>query len=132
MICELFEEATALLSMKNNGLTISTKVENELPLVLIDKIQIDQVLINFMKNAVEAMEHSSTRSITLAAEKTAGVVTIRVAGSGPGIPSDVAEKLFQSFYATQRSGMGLSICRTLITANGGQIWAEANPAGVPV
>jgi two-component system sensor kinase FixL len=100
-------------------------------MVLVDKIQIEQVLINLMKNAVEAMEHSSQRSIILAAEKSADVVTVRVIDSGPGIPKEVADKLFLSFHTTKRSGMGvgLSICQTLIVANGGQIWAEANPEG---
>jgi len=128
---ELLDEAIALLSMKSDGLTISTRIEDELPMVLVDKIQIEQVLINLMKNAVEAMEHSSQRSIILAAEKSADVVTVRVIDSGPGIPKDVADKLFLSFHTTKRSGMGvgLSICQTLITANGGQIWAEANPEG---
>jgi two-component system sensor kinase FixL len=130
-VSELFDEAISLLSMKSDGLTISTRIEDELPMVLVDKIQIEQVLINLMKNAVEAMEHSSHRSITLAAERASDVATIRVTDSGPGIPKDIADKLFQSFYTTKRSGMGvgLSICQTLITANGGQIWAEANPEG---
>jgi two-component system sensor kinase FixL len=130
-VSELFDEAISLLSMKSDGLTISTRIEDELPMVLVDKIQIEQVLINLMKNAVEAMEHSSQRSILLTADKATDVVTVRVTDSGPGIPKDVADKLFQSFYTTKRSGMGvgLSICQTLVTANGGQIWAEANPEG---
>jgi two-component system sensor kinase FixL len=128
---ELFDEAIALLSMKSDGLTISTRIEDELPMVLVDKIQIEQVLINLMKNAVEAMEHSRQRSIILAAETSADVVIVRVIDSGPGIPKDLADKLFQSFYTTKRSGMGvgLSICQTLIVANSGLIWAEANPEG---
>jgi two-component system sensor kinase FixL len=130
-VSELFDEAISLLSMKSDGLTISTRIEDELPMVLVDKIQIEQVLINLMKNSVEAMEHSSQRSILLTADKATDVVTVRVTDSGPGIPKDVADKLFQSFYTTKRSGMGvgLSICQTLVTANGGQIWAEANPEG---
>jgi two-component system sensor kinase FixL len=128
---ELFDEAIALLSMKSDGLTISTEVEGELPLVLVDKIQIEQVLINLMKNAIEAMEHSSHRSITLSAIKMDGVVTIAVSDTGPGIPKEVADKLFQPFRTTKGSGMGmgLSICQTLINANGGQIWAQASAEG---
>jgi two-component system, LuxR family, sensor kinase FixL len=128
---ELFDEAIALLSMKSDGLTISTNVDGELPLVLVDKIQIEQVLINLMKNAIEAMEHSSHRSITLSAIKMDGVVTISVSDTGPGIPKDVADKLFQPVRTTKGSGMGmgLSICQTLINANGGHIWAETNAEG---
>ena len=130
-VSELFDEAIALFSMKSDSLTFSRQVEDELPPVLVDKIQIEQVLINLMKNAVEAMEYSSHRSIALAAERVAGMVIIRVTDSGPGIPNDVADKLFQPFHTTKRSGMGmgLSICQTLINANGGQIWAQTSADG---
>ena len=130
-VSELFDEAIALFSMKSDGLTFSRQVEDELLPVLVDKIQIEQVLINLMKNAVEAMEHSSHRSIALAAERVAGMLIIRVTDSGPGIPNDVADKLFQPFHTTKRSGMGmgLSICQTLINANGGQIWAQTRAEG---
>lgn len=128
---ELFDEAIALLSMKSDGLTISTRIEDELPMVLVDKIQIEQVLINLMKNAVEAMENSSHRSITLSADRVDDTVRIGVTDSGPGIPNDVADKLFQPFHTTKGSGMGmgLSICQTLINANGGQIWAQTRAEG---
>jgi two-component system sensor kinase FixL len=131
LVSELFDEAAILLGMKSEGLTIKTQVEVGLPPVLVDKIQIEQVLINLMRNAVEAMQHSNDRSIILSAKRRSDMALISVCDSGPGIPKAVSDKLFQSFNTTKINGMGvgLSICRTLIIANGGQIWAESNPGG---
>ena len=128
---ELFGDATALLGMGNADLTISTQLEEGLPLVFADKIQIEQVLINLMRNAVEAMVHSRSRAITLSAQRAGDVVLIGVSDTGPGIPNEMSRKLFQSIHTRKSSGMGvgLAICQTLINANGGKIWAENNPEG---
>jgi two-component system sensor kinase FixL len=130
-VSELFDDAKALLGMKVEGLVISAQVEEGLPAVLADRIQIGQVLINLMRNAVQAMEHSSRRSIHLSAGKWAGGVLIGVSDTGHGIASDVSDKLFQPFRTTRTGGMGvgLSICQMLVNANGGRIWAESNPEG---
>ena len=131
MVSQLIDEAVILLGMRSEGLTISTQVEEELPQVLVDKIQIEQVLINLMRNAVEAMEGSNPRSLSVTAKRQGDAVLISVSDTGPGISKAVSDRLFQSFNTTKSNGMGvgLSICRTLIVANGGQIWAEANPEG---
>jgi C4-dicarboxylate-specific signal transduction histidine kinase len=130
-VSQLFDDAMALLGMKVEGLVISAQVEEELPAVLADRIQIGQVLINLMRNAVQAMEHSGRRSIHLSARKWAGGVLIGVSDTGHGIAKDISDKLFQPFRTTRTGGMGvgLSICQMLVRANGGRIWAESNPEG---
>jgi two-component system, LuxR family, sensor kinase FixL len=100
--------------------------------VLVDKVQIQQVLLNLMRNAIEAMEGMPTRELTVSAHATsADMVTIDVADTGGGIAPEIADQLFQPFITTKRTGMGvgLSICRTIIEAHGGQIWVEPNPKG---
>jgi two-component system sensor kinase FixL len=126
---ELFGDAIALLGMGNADVAISTQLEEGLPLIFADKIQIEQVLINLMRNAVEAMVHSRSRSITLSAKRAGDSVLIGVSDTGPGIPGEMSRKLFQSIHTRKSSGMGvgLAICQTLINANGGKIWAENNP-----
>jgi two-component system, LuxR family, sensor kinase FixL len=101
-------------------------------LVFADRVQIQQVLVNLMRNALEAMSESQRRELvvttTLRDQET---VEISVADSGPGLDREVVERLFQPFVSTKRSGMGLglSICRTIVEAHGGQLWSEPNPTG---
>jgi two-component system sensor kinase FixL len=99
--------------------------------VLADKVQIQQVLLNLMRNAIEAMEASTRRELVIAASAAEDSVTICVADSGHGIAPEMTSQLFQPFVTTKRHGMGvgLSISRTIIEAHGGQIWADANPGG---
>ena len=101
--------------------------------MLIDKVQIQQVLVNLLRNAVEAMEEASVRrELEIeAAAAVDGMVAISVIDSGPGIASEVAERLFQPFVTTKTQGMGvgLSICRSIIEAHGGRLWMEPNPRG---
>jgi two-component system, LuxR family, sensor kinase FixL len=99
---------------------------------LIDRRQIQQVLINLMKNAAEAMEHSPLRELTVTISQAApNFVQITVADTGPGISAEMAEKLFQPFVTTkaQGMGMGLSICRGIIESHGGRLRLEPNPGG---
>jgi two-component system sensor kinase FixL len=106
--------------------------EQGLPAVSIDRVQIQQVLINLMKNAVEAMENSERRELTVSVGNIAPeLVQVSVADTGLGISEDMAEKLFQPFVTTKATGMGmgLSICRGIIEAHGGRLWVEPNPGG---
>jgi two-component system sensor kinase FixL len=85
-----------------------------------------------MRNAIEAMADSARRELVVSSEPAGdGLVAVSVADTGPGIASEVAAQLFQPFFTTKSHGMGvgLSICRTIIDAHGGQIWVEKTPDG---
>ena len=131
---KLVEEASALalVGAKDQGVRVRFQFDPTIDLILADKVQIQQVLINLLRNAVEAMESSHRRelAISTAADKD-GMLAISVADTGSGISPDIASHLFQPFITNKRHGMGvgLSICRTIVEAHGGQIGANSNPAG---
>jgi signal transduction histidine kinase len=99
--------------------------------VLVDPIQIEQVLTNLLRNAVEAMEGSERRQVTISTRRTGDMVEVSVADSGPGIADGDYELVFNSFYGGRGDGMGLglSICRTIVDAHGGRIWGEPGETG---
>ncbi len=133
-IQKLIEEASALalVGAKEQGIRVRFSFAPALDLVLADKVQIQQVILNLMRNAMEAMEQSSRRELTISTVATdGGMVRIDVADTGSGIAAEVAEHLFQPFVTTKPQGMGvgLSISRTIVEAHGGQISSKPNPAG---
>jgi signal transduction histidine kinase len=133
-VVEMVEEAAALALLgSGRGVRLTTEFARNLPSVFIDKVQIQQVLLNLIRNAVEAMHDSPRRELLIKAMLSAGgVVEISVADSGPGLPQRVREKLFQPFITTKPTGMGvgLSICRGIIEAHGGRMWlSDASAAG---
>jgi two-component system, LuxR family, sensor kinase FixL len=100
--------------------------------VLIDAIQIQQVIVNLMRNAIEAMELSERRDLTIASEINEDRrVWVSIVDTGPGIAPEIADRLFQPFVTTKAQGMGvgLSICRAIIEGHGGELAMEANPEG---
>jgi two-component system, LuxR family, sensor kinase FixL len=130
-IGKLVDEAAALalIGARDHGIKVQFRIAPELPEVAVDRIQVQQVVVNLIRNAVEAME-SERRELTVsAAPDEEGGVAIRVADTGPGLAPEVAERLFQPFVTTKPQGMGigLSICRSIVEAHGGELRAEPNP-----
>ena len=99
--------------------------------VLADRIQIQQVLINLMRNAVEAMAECDRREILVSTRDTGSMIEISIADSGPGVPPEQVHGLFSHFMTTKSGGMGigLPISRTIVELHGGKIWAENRPEG---
>ncbi|HUO90577.1 MAG TPA: PAS domain S-box protein [Rhizomicrobium sp.] len=133
-IVRTVEEAIRLgmLDASERGVSIRLKTAAAIPNVFIDRIQIQQVLVNLMKNAADAMEKSPRREINiLVTTPSPDFVQISVADTGPGIAPAIADKLFQPFLTTKQGGMGvgLNICRSIVEAHGGRIWAEQGPEG---
>ena len=129
----LIEEAAALalVGAKSAGVTTRLTLRPDLPPVMVDKVQIQQVLLNLIRNALEAMDASKERTLTVEAVAADGMVTVMVADTGPGLSAEVAQNLFQPFVTTKARGMGvgLSICRSIIEAHGGRIWASPRAGG---
>jgi C4-dicarboxylate-specific signal transduction histidine kinase len=94
-------------------------------------VQIQQVLLNLVRNAFEAMSKSERRLLTVSARHVADMVEVRVADTGPGLAPEVAEHLFQPFHSTKEGGMGvgLSLCRKIIDSHGGKLWHEPSERG---
>jgi signal transduction histidine kinase len=133
-LAEAVREAVALATAggQARGVTLQTEFDPALPPVLIDRVQIQQVVLNLVRNAIEAMANSPRRTLvvrTAAAPDMAAEVSI--ADTGPGLDAAVREKLFQPFVTTKASGMGvgLSICRSIIELHGGRIWIDDNRGG---
>jgi len=133
-ITKLVEEASALalVGVKDRGIRVQFQFNPETDLVIADRVQVQQVLLNLIRNAMDAMETSQTRDLVVAiAPADSGQVRISVTDSGSGIAPEIAEQLFQPFITTKRQGMGvgLSISRAIVEAHNGRIWAEPNPTG---
>jgi two-component system, LuxR family, sensor kinase FixL len=131
---KLIEEASALalVGTKDQGVRVRFQFDPAVDLVLVDKVQIQQVLLNLLRNAVEAMEVAERRELVVStAAADDDMIVVNVADSGSGIAPELMSQLFQPFVTNKREGMGvgLSICRTIIEAHGGQIVVEPNPAG---
>jgi two-component system sensor kinase FixL len=129
----LLEEAAALalVGAREQGVRVSLRCDHDLPDIIVDKIQIQQVALNLIRNAVEAMETTSRRELTIGVVRQNGVAFFSVADTGTGIVSEIAQHLFQPFVTSKANGMGvgLSICRTIIEAHAGRINARANDGG---
>ena len=124
--------ALALVGAGDQALEVDVRLDPRADRVLVDRIQIQQVLLNLIRNAIEAMEEQTDPRLLIYSEKEAGgLVRITVADSGPGLDPEVAERLFEPFRTTKEAGMGLglSISATIVEAHGGRIWAEPSKLG---
>jgi C4-dicarboxylate-specific signal transduction histidine kinase len=117
--------ALVLFGAMDENIRVNLDLDSTVPPVLIDRVQIQQILINLIRNSVEAMLHLDERTLTLTTRLgDPGFAEVTVRDTGIGLPPDVSDRLFQPFNTTKCSGMGLGlmICQTLVEANGGRIW----------
>jgi two-component system sensor histidine kinase KdpD len=129
---EIIGAALGRLGKRLAGRRVTTKVPSDLPLVPMDDVLIEQVLLNLLDNAVKYTPPGSP--IEIIATATDQRVTIEVADRGPGLPAGTEEKVFEKFYrvnggAASGAGLGLAICRGIVRAHGGRIWAQNLPGG---
>jgi len=130
---ETIHEVIALAhsEVQRNGIALETQLSNDVPPILADRIQLQQVLLNLMMNAIEAMsgagEGPRELLVRSATDESQGVL-VSVEDSGPGLDPKSVDRLFEAFYTTkpQGLGMGLAISRSLIEAHGGRLWTTAN------
>jgi C4-dicarboxylate-specific signal transduction histidine kinase len=131
-INDVILEVVALTSreMEKNGISAQAQLAENLPAIQGDRVQLQQVILNLLINAIEAMSGMSEgpRELLISTTKTDPGVLISVRDSGPGLTPEGVERSFESFYTTKPGGlgMGLSICRSIIEAHGGRLWASAN------
>ena len=124
--------ALALVGSREHGIEVQVQLDPDADLVFVDRIQIQQVLTNLIRNAIDAMIDSSQRSLVIrTVAEPDEFVTFTVEDTGPGISESVAAELFQPFVTSKSSGMGigLSICRTIVESHGGRIWFETRQGG---
>jgi PAS domain S-box-containing protein len=114
-----------------NGVSVRTQLAEGLPLIQADRVQLQQVILNLIINAVEAMKGvgEGSRELLISTSRNASnSVLVSLRDSGPGLDPNAVDRLFQAFYTTKAEGMGmgLAICRSIIEAHGGRMWAGAN------
>jgi two-component system sensor kinase FixL len=132
-IRQIVEETAdfAMIGREGRATRLTIECAPDTPVVLIDKVQIQQVLLNLIRNAVEAMQASQRRELVIRIGPLDGMVEVIVMDRGPGLPAAIRAKLFQPFVTTKSAGMGvgLSICRSIIEAHGGRIWVTDHASG---
>jgi two-component system sensor kinase FixL len=130
---QIVEEANALalVGAKEQGVRVVLRLAPDLPPLALDKIQVQQVVLNLVRNALEAMAQSSDRQLTITTGAGEGIAQVSIADTGSGLAPEVAAQLFAPFVTTKPAGMGvgLSICRSIVEAHGGHIGADPNPQG---
>ncbi|MGE5146179.1 MAG: sensor histidine kinase, partial [Candidatus Eiseniibacteriota bacterium] len=130
---EIIREVIALTAneVRRNGVTLEARLAPELPSILGDRVQLQQVILNLIVNAIEAMDGVGEEARALAVSTDsdrANGVHVTVVDSGPGLTATNLDRLFEAFYTTKPTGlgMGLSICRSIIEGHGGRVWASPN------
>jgi two-component system sensor kinase FixL len=133
-LSRLVEEASGLATVgaKVDGIKVTFNLAKDLPPMRLDKVQIQQVVVNLVRNAVDALQEVERRELAVETRRTNdGGQEVIVRDTGPGIPPEVSAALFRPFVTSKKEGMGigLSISRSIIEAHGGRLWAEANQGG---
>lgn len=134
-ISPLIQEVLALLDhdLRLNGVETILHLRDDLPPVFVDRIEIEQVMVNLIRNAIEAMGSAATpvRQLTIATEPMPRDVRVTVTDTGGGIAPTILARLFHPFQTTKSAGLGLglSICQSLVEANGGRVSAGPHPPG---
>ena len=130
---EMIEDAISLASFGDvAAVEIVTRYNPNASTAFYDRVQIAQVVFNLVRNAIEAMAGVDGGRLTVATESSSrGMVEIRIADTGPGLSPAIRSKLFEPFVTTKAGGLGvgLSICRVIVEAHSGRLWAEDNPGG---
>jgi len=121
----------ALVTVDMPRLKVTFDLDADLPQVLADPVQVGQVLLNLSRNSLAAMEQSQIQQLTIKAHPQGGMVRITVSDTGPGIPDDARDLIFEAFQASTTKGMGigLSLCRSIVEAHAGRIWTEPSDSG---
>jgi C4-dicarboxylate-specific signal transduction histidine kinase len=121
----------AEIDARERGLTIKQDLDPELPILHVDQILIEQVLLNLIKNGLEAMKETNDRTLQVIVNRSDQSVLFSVVDRGHGVPQAIRDRLFDSFYTTKTDGMGmgLNICRSIIESHHGRLWFEDNPEG---
>lgn len=122
----------ALAAASSRRIDLKIRLHDDEVEVFIDRVQVQQVLVNLVRNAIEAMAHRSRCEISIITTPTADcMIQIGVSDTGAGLAPDIRARLFQPFTTTKADGMGigLSICRSIVEAHGGRMWATDNPGG---
>ena len=124
--------ALALVGSREHGIDVQLSLDPAADLVFVDRIQVQQVLVNLIRNAIDAMMTAEQRCLAVRTERQSDtLVKVTIEDTGSGISDAVAPQLFQPFVTSKENGMGigLSICRTIVEAHGGRIWFEPAPNG---
>lgn len=124
--------ALALVGSREHGIDVQLTLDPTADLVFVDRIQVQQVVVNLIRNAIDAMIDSPVRSLSIrTARGKRGFVEVSIEDTGTGISEAIAPQLFQPFVTSKQNGMGigLSICRTIVQAHGGRIWFEPGSNG---
>ena len=133
-INRIIEEANAIASVGSKAKHIRTifDLSPSRPQTMVDRIQIQQVIMNLVRNAIDAMTDHDPRELILQSRTNeAGLIEVSVMDSGPGVTEGAAKRLFTPFMTTKKdgTGLGLAICRTIVEAHGGRLWHEKSPLG---
>jgi two-component system, LuxR family, sensor kinase FixL len=124
--------ALALIGPAAHGLKVEVQIADDATSALVDRIQLQQVLVNLIRNAAQAMEGQAVKSVAISVRRLdQEKVAVEVADNGPGLAADILARIFEPYFTTKPDGMGvgLSLCRSILESHGGELFAENAPGG---